>query len=56
MGSAEEGSDREAERRIAEVARAHGTGLNLMGLRLTAVPDSIGQLTALKTPTSPPTS
>ena len=47
MGSAAEGSDREAERRIAEVARAHGTGLNLMGLRLTAVPDSLGQLTAL---------
>ena len=49
MGSAPEGSDREAERRIAEVARAHGTGLNLAGLRLLKVPDSIGQLTALTT-------
>ena len=47
MGSVAEGPDREAERRIADVARAHGSRLDLSGLGLTAVPDSIGQLTAL---------
>jgi internalin A len=47
VGSVAEGPDREAERRIADIARAHGSRLNLSGLGLTAVPDSIGQLTAL---------
>ena len=49
MGSAADGSDREAERRIADVARGHGTHLDLARLGLTAVPDSIRRLTALKT-------
>ena len=35
------------ERRIADAARDHKRSLNLTDLRLTAVPDSIGQLTAL---------
>ena len=39
--------DREAERRIADVAQAQGSHLDLAGVSLTAVPDSIGQLTAL---------
>ena len=47
MDSAVEGPGREAERRIADVAQAHGTHLDLTGLLLTVVPDSIGQLTAL---------
>ena len=47
MDSLVEGPDSEAERRIAEVAQAHGSRLDLTSLRLAAVPDSIGQLTAL---------
>jgi len=60
VGSAAEGPDREeeerwiadwgnreAERRIADVAQARGSRLDLAGLRLTAIPDSIGQLTTL---------
>ena len=47
MDSAVDGPGREAERRIADVAQAHGTHLDLTGLLLTAVPESIGQLTAL---------
>ena len=49
MGSIAGGPDREAERRIADVAQAHGSRLDLSNLRLTAVPGSIGQLTALTT-------
>jgi len=49
VGSAADGSDKEAERRIADVARGHGTRLDLARLGLTVVPDSIRQLTALKT-------
>jgi hypothetical protein len=33
--------------RIADVARAHGSRLDLSYLGLTAIPDSMGQLTAL---------
>ena len=47
MGSIAEGPDREAERRIADVALAHGSSLDLADLGLTVVPDWIGQLTAL---------
>ena len=47
MNSVAEGPVREAERRIADVAQAHGSRLDLTGLGLIAVPDSIGQLTAL---------
>jgi hypothetical protein len=49
VGSAAEGYVREAERRIADVARTDGIGLNLGHLGLTVVPDSIGLLTALTT-------
>jgi hypothetical protein len=47
VGSVAEGPDRVAERRIAQIAGTHGGRLDLSGLGLTAVPGSIGQLTAL---------
>ena len=47
MDSIAEGSHTEAERRIADAAQAEGSHLDLSGLGLTAVPDSIGQLTNL---------
>ena len=47
VGNIAEDRDREAERRIADAALAHGSRLDLADLGLTAVPDSIGQLTAL---------
>jgi hypothetical protein len=47
VGNVAEDLDGEAERRIADVARVHGSRLDLARLGLTAVPDSIGQLTAL---------
>ena len=49
MDSVAEGPIEEAERRVADVMQAHGSSLDLTGLGLTAVPDSIGQLTALTT-------
>jgi internalin A len=47
VGSVAESPDWVAKRRIADVARFHVTILDLSGLGLTTVPDSIGQLTAL---------
>src|SRR5271163_1500498 len=47
VDSIAEGSYREAERRIADAAQARDRPLVLAGLGLTAVPDSIGQLTSL---------
>jgi internalin A len=47
VGSGAADLGREAERRIADVARAHGSHLDLSNLGLTEVPDAIGQLTGL---------
>jgi hypothetical protein len=49
VGSTVEGRNGEAERRIDDVARAHGSVLNLGGLGLTAVPGSIGRSPRLAT-------
>jgi internalin A len=47
VGSITEDPDGEAKRRIGYVARARGSRLNLSGLGLTTVPDSIGKLANL---------
>ena len=49
MNSVAEDPVREAERRVADVMQVHGSSLNLTDLGLIAVPDSVGQLTALTT-------
>jgi small GTP-binding protein len=49
VNSPAENPDRDVERTIADVVQARGRSVDLTGLGLTEIPDSIGQLTALTT-------